>query len=162
MYLFNKTINKLLKANVTIATAESCTGGLLSYSFIKNKGVSKIFITGLICYSDTSKIQFLKIKKNTLKKYGAVSQQISKEMTQNLSKITGCVLSITTTGIAGPTGNSKNKPIGLVYIGIKYKKKIKIFKKNFNGSRIQIQKKNCKFYFQTNSKFNLEFDLLFA
>ena len=148
MYLFNKTINKLLKANLTVATAESCTGGLLSYSFIKNKGVSKIFKTGLICYSNTSKIQFLKIKKNTLKKYGAVSHKISKEMTQNLSKITGCDLSITTTGISGPTGNSKNKSIGLVYIGIKYKKKLNIFKKNFKGSRIQIQKKTVNFIFK--------------
>ena len=148
MYLFNKTINKLLKTNVSIATAESCTGGLLSYSFIKIKGVSKIFKTGLICYSNTSKIKYLKIKKNTLKKYGAVSLKTSKEMTLNLSKITGCDLSITTTGIAGPTGDSKNKSIGLVYIGIKYKKKLKIFKKNFIGSRIQIQKKTVNFIFK--------------
>ena len=148
MYLFNKTINKLLKTNVSIATAESCTGGLLSYSFIKIKGVSKIFKTGLICYSNTSKIKFLKIKKNTLKKYGAVSLKTSKEMTLNLSKITGCDLSITTTGIAGPTGENKNKSIGLVYIGIKYKKKLKIFKKNFKGSRIQIQKKTVNFIFK--------------
>jgi len=148
MYLFNKTINKLLKTNVTIATAESCTGGLLSYSFIKNKGVSKIFKNGLICYSNTSKIQFLKIKNNTLKKYGAVSHKTSYEMTQNLSNISGCDLSITTTGIAGPTGESKNKSIGLVYVGIKYKKKIKIFKKNFKGSRIQIQKKTVNFVFK--------------
>ena len=148
MYLFNKIINKLLKTNVTIATAESCTGGLLSYSFIKNKGVSKIFKNGLICYSNTSKMQFLKIKKNTLKKYGAVSHETSKEMTENLSKISGCDMSITSTGIAGPTGNSKYKPIGLVYIGIKYKKKLKIFKKNFKGSRIQIQKKTVNFIFK--------------
>jgi len=148
MYLFNKIINKLLKTKVTIATAESCTGGLLSYSFIKNKGVSKIFKNGLICYSNTSKIQFLKIKKNTLKKYGSVSHEISKEMTENLSKISGCNLSITTTGIAGPTGNSKNKSIGLVYIGIKYKKKLQIFKKNFKGTRIQIQKQTVNFIFK--------------
>ena len=64
MYLFKKIINKLLKNKVTISTAESCTGGLLSYSFIKNKGVSKIFKNGLICYSNTSKIQFLQVKKN--------------------------------------------------------------------------------------------------
>ena len=148
MYLFNKTINKLLKTNVTVATAESCTGGLLTYSFIKNKGVSKIFKNGLICYSNSSKIKFLKIKKNTLKKYGAVSHETSNEMTENLSIISGCNLSITTTGIAGPTGNSKNKSIGLVYIGIKYKKKIIIFKKNFKGSRIQIQKKTVNFIFK--------------
>ena len=148
MYLFNKTINKLLKTNVTVATAESCTGGLLSYSFIKNKGVSKIFKNGLICYSNTSKIQFLKIKKNTLEKYGAVSHETSKEMTENLSKISSCNLSITTTGITGPTGNSKNKSIGLVYIGIKYKKTLKIFKKNFKGSRIQIQKKTINYIFK--------------
>ena len=107
-----------------------------------------IFKTGLICYSNTSKIQFLKIKKNTLKKYGAVSHKTSKEMTQNLSKITGCDLSITTTGISGPTGDSKNKSIGLVYIGIKYKKTLKIFKKNFKGSRIKIQKKTINFIFK--------------
>ena len=148
MYLFNKIINKLLKENITIATAESCTGGLLSYSFIKYKGVSKIFKNGLICYSNTSKIQFLQIKKNTLEKYGAVSHETSKEMTENLSKISGSNLSITTTGIAGPTNNSKNKSIGLVYIGIKYNKKIKIFKKNFKGSRIQIQKKTVNFIFK--------------
>ena len=148
MYLFSKTINKLLKNKVTIATAESCTGGLLSYSFIKNKGVSKIFKNGLICYSNNSKIQFLKIKRNTIKKYGAVSYETSKEMTQNLFKISGCDLSITTTGIAGPTGDNKNKSIGLIYIGIQYKKKLKIFKKNFKGSRIQIQKKTVNFIFK--------------
>ena len=148
MYLFHKTINKLLKTNVTIATAESCTGGLLSYSFIKIKGVSKIFKTGLICYSNTSKIKILKIKKNTLKKYGAVSQETSREMTKNLFKISGCDFSITTTGIAGPTGDRKNKSIGLVYIGIQYKKKLKIYKKNFKGSRIQIQKKTVNFIFK--------------
>ena len=148
MYLFKKIINKLLKHKVTISTAESCTGGLLSYSFIKNKGVSKIFKNGLICYSNTSKIQFLQIKKNTLEKYGAVSHETSKEMTENLSKISGSNLSITTTGIAGPTNNSKNKSIGLVYIGIKYNKKIKIFKKSFKGSRIQIQKKTVNFIFK--------------
>ena len=69
-------------------------------------------------------------------------------MTQNLSKITGCDLSITTTGISGPTGDSKNKSIGLVYIGIKYKKTLKIFKKNFKGSRIKIQKKTINFIFK--------------
>ena len=148
MYLFNKIINKLLKENITIATAESCTGGLLSYSFIKYKGVSKIFKNGLICYSNTSKTQFLKINKNTLKKYGAVSCETSKEMTENLSKISGCNLSLTTTGIAGPTGNSQNKSIGLVYIGIKYNQELKIFKKNFKGSRIQIQKKTVNFIFK--------------
>jgi len=148
MHLFNKTINKLLKKNVTVAIAESCTGGLLSYSFIKIKGVSKIFKTGLVCYSNVSKIKFLKINKYTLKKHGAVSHKTSKEMTQNLSKITGCDLSITTTGIAGPTGDSKNKTIGLVYVGIKYKKTLKIFKKNFIGSRIQIQKKTVNFIFK--------------
>ena len=77
-----------------------------------------------------------------------MSHETSKEMTKNLFKISGCDLSITTTGIAGPTGDSKNKSIGLVYIGIKYKKKLKIFKKNFKGSRIQIQKKTVNFIFK--------------
>ena len=148
MYSFNKTINKLIKKNITIATAESCTGGLLSYTFIKHKNISKIFKSGLVCYSNTSKIQLLNIKKNILKKHGAVSPETAKHMTKNLSKITGCRLSIATTGIAGPTGQTKDKPIGLVYIGIKYNNKLYIFKKKFKGSRIQIQKKTVNFIFK--------------
>ena len=148
MPLYNKIIIKLINNNISVSTAESCTGGLLSYTFIKHKGISKIFKLGLICYSNNSKIKLLKIKKNLLKKYGAVSNQVAKAMLINLIKITKSDLSIITTGIAGPSGGSKKKPIGLVYIGIQYNKKLKIFKKKFTGSRIKIQNKAINFIFK--------------
>ena len=148
MSLLNKTINNLLLKNISISTAESCTGGLLSYNFIKHKGISKIFKNGFICYSNESKIKFLKINKNILKKNGAVSSVIAKNMVENLFKITKSNLCITTTGIAGPTGGTKNKPVGLVFIAIKFKNKTKIFKKNFKGTRVQIQKKVISYIFK--------------
>ncbi len=148
MSLYNyKIVNNLIKKKITISTAESCTGGLLSYHFIKYKGVSKIFKSGLICYSNQSKIKKLNINKKNIEKYGAVSFEIAKQMTINLSKIEKTNLSIITTGIAGPDGGTKDKPIGLVYIGIKYNKKILVFKKKFNGTRIQIQRKTVSFIF---------------
>ena len=148
MSLLNKTINNLLLKNISISTAESCTGGLLSYNFIKHKGISKIFKNGFICYSNESKIKFLKINKNILKKNGAVSSIIAKNMVENLFKITNSKLCIATTGIAGPTGGTKNKPVGLVFIAIKFKNKTKIFKKNFKGTRVQIQKKVISYIFK--------------
>ena len=144
----NQIINYLIKNNITISTAESCTGGLLSYQFIKYKGVSKIYKSGLICYSNVSKIKKLNISKKNIKKYGAVSPEVAKQMTINLAKIEKTDLSIITTGIAGPTGETKNKPIGLVYIGIKFNKNLSILKKQFKGSRIQIQKKTVNFIFK--------------
>tara|TARA_Y100000590_G_scaffold470625_1_gene667065 strand:+ start:8088 stop:8552 length:465 start_codon:yes stop_codon:yes gene_type:complete len=152
MPTFNKIINILIKKNITVSTAESCTGGLLGYTFIKHKGVSKIFDRGLICYSNISKNKLLKININLIKKYGAVSNVIAKKMAVNLYKITKSDLSISTTGIAGPDGNSSKKPIGLVYICIKYKYKIFIYKKNFRGTRIQIQKQTVDFIFQKLNK----------
>ena len=146
--MHSKIIKELLNRQITVATAESCSGGLLSYSFIKHKGISKIFSSGLICYSNFSKVKYLKTNKKLINKYGAVSYEVSKKMTENLSKISHSKLSITTTGIAGPSGNSKNKPIGLVFIGIKYNSKLLIYKKKFKGSRIQIQKQTINFIFQ--------------
>ena len=148
MSLLNKTINNLLLKDISISTAESCTGGLLSYNFIKHKGISKIFENGFICYSNESKIKFLKINKSILKKNGAVSSVIAKNMVENLFKITKSNLCITTTGIAGPTGGTKNKPVGLVFIAIKFKNKTKIFKKKFKGTRVQIQKKVISYIFK--------------
>ena len=147
MLLYKKIIIKLINNNISVATAESCTGGLLSYTFIKYKGVSKIFKSGIICYSNNSKIKLLKINKNLLNKYGAVSKEVARKMLTNLVKMTKSDLSIITTGIAGPSGGNKNKPIGLVYIGIKYNKKTQIFKKNFIGSRIKIHNKTINFIF---------------
>ena len=147
MSLYKKTINKLLKKNITISIAESCTGGLLSSKFTSEAGISKIFNMGLVTYSDKSKTNLLKISSKHLKKYGSVSQQTATLMVNNLQKIASSKLCISTTGIAGPSGGSKTKPIGLIYFGIKYKKKIIILEKKFKGTRSQIQKKTVRAIF---------------
>tara|TARA_B100001741_G_C16059684_1_gene372648 strand:+ start:67 stop:531 length:465 start_codon:yes stop_codon:yes gene_type:complete len=141
MYLYKKIIRKLIAENITIATAESCTGGLLAYSITKNKDSSKIYRGGYISYSNELKIRNLNVKKTTIKKYGAVSKQTAEEMVKGLFIKTKTNICISTTGIAGPGGGSNSKPVGLVYIGIRVNGKIEIIKKKFKGSRIEIQKK---------------------
>jgi len=141
MYLYKKIISKLIKDNITISTAESCTGGLLAYTIIKNKDSSKVYQGGYITYSNELKVMDLNVKKTTLKNYGAVSKETAREMVKGLFLKTRTNICISTTGIAGPGGGSKSKPIGLVYIGIQKNGKIEVLKRKFKGSRIDIQKK---------------------
>ena len=148
MHLYKKIISKLIKENITISTAESCTGGLLAYSITKNKGSSKVYKGGYITYSNERKNSDLNVKKITLKNYGAVSKEVAKEMVKGLFLKTKTNICISITGIAGPGGESKNKPVGLVYIGMQINGKIKVLKKNFIGSRIEIQKKCVNFIFK--------------
>jgi PncC family amidohydrolase len=148
MSLYKNIINKLITKSISISTAESCTGGLLAYSFTKNKNSSKVFKGGYITYSNQLKISELNIKKTSLIKYGAVSSEIAKEMVRGLYLKNKTKICISTTGIAGPDGGSKNKPIGLVYIGIRIHGKTNIIKKNFKGTRMQIQKKCVNFIFK--------------
>jgi len=110
---------KLIRKKLTISVAESCTGGLLAYNLTKLANSSKYFQMGLITYSDQAKIKILKVNKNIIRKYGAVSNECCKAMVQNLSKISKSKINISITGIAGPDGGSKDKPVGLVYVGIK-------------------------------------------
>tara|TARA_A100001011_G_scaffold384360_1_gene456874 strand:- start:2504 stop:2968 length:465 start_codon:yes stop_codon:yes gene_type:complete len=140
-----KIINKLIKKNISISVAESCTGGLITNTITKIEGVSKIFSCGIVCYSNKAKIKYLNISRKTLSKYGAVSSNIAEEMINNLYKNEKTKITISTTGIAGPKGGTKLKPVGLVFIGIKFKKNNYIFKKKFTGNRIEIQKKTLKF-----------------
>ena len=107
---------------------------------------------GLITYSNKSKFSLLKISQNNLKKYGAVSHQTASLMVNNLQKLTKSKLCISTTGIAGPSGGTKIKPVGLIYFGIKYGNKTIISEKKFNGSRLQIQQKTVKAIFTTLEK----------
>ena len=146
-----KVIKKLIRKKITLSVAESCTGGLIASEITSVPNSSNIFNLGLVTYSNRSKEKLLKIKKQNLKKYGAVSAQICKDMVENLFKISKTDLCISTTGIAGPGGGSKLKPVGLVYIGIKFKKISKIYMYNFNKKleRNKIQKKTV------NSIFNL-------
>ena len=152
MYSYNNIIKKLLKRNITISIAESCTGGLLSSKFTSVAGISKIFNMGLITYSNKAKSNLLKISQNHLKKYGAVSNQTATLMIKNLQQLTKSKMCISTTGIAGPSGGRKAKPVGLIYFGIKYRNKTFILEKKFKGSRIQIQQKTVKAIFTTLEK----------
>ena len=120
---------KLIKKKLTISVAESCTGGLLAHNLTKLANSSKYFQMGLTTYSNQAKIKILKVNKNIIRKYGAVSAECCKAMVKNLSKISKSKINISITGIAGPSGASKNKPVGLVYIGINKGKKL-IIKEN--------------------------------
>ena len=139
--LRKKIVNKLIKKKLTISTAESCTGGLLSSAITSVAGSSKVFKLGLVTYSNRSKIKVLKVLKNIIMKYGAVSEQVCLAMVMNLNKISKTGISISITGIAGPSGGTKKKPVGLVYVGIKKRNKISVKKYLFkNKGRIFIQK----------------------
>ena len=142
----NKTIVSMLKKKkLKLAIAESCTGGLLSSAITSVNGSSKVFSMGLVTYSNQAKINILKVSSQVIKKYGAVSVQCCLAMINNLSKISKSRVCVSITGIAGPKGGSKEKPVGLVFIGIKVGKKIIINKSNFkNKGRIFIQKSTVR------------------
>ena len=134
-------VEKLTKKKLKISFAESCTGGMLASSITSVSGASKVFDLGLITYSNRAKIKILKVSENIIKNHGAVSAECCKAMVVNLSKISKANINVSITGIAGPKGGTKNKPVGLVYIGIKKGKKIKIVKNIFKlKSRKSIQK----------------------
>ncbi len=145
MTLNKELISLLTKKKIKISIAESCTGGMLSSAFTTISGSSKIFTMGFVTYSNHAKNKILKVPNNVIKKYGAVSAQCCLAMVNNLNKISKTNLCISTTGIAGPKGGSKKKPVGLVYIGIKFKRKIVINKCNFkNKGRNFIQRQTVK------------------
>jgi len=136
-----KLINLLKKKKIKISFAESCTGGLLSSIITSNAGSSKVFDLGLVTYSNQAKQKILKVPSKIIKKYGAVSIQCCLSMVNNLSKISKSQINISITGIAGPKGGTRKKPVGLVFIGLKFKKKVFVKKYLFkNKSRINFQK----------------------
>ena len=133
---------KLIKKKLTISVAESCTGGLLTHNLTKLANSSKYFQMGLTTYSNQAKIKILKVNKEIIKKYGAVSRECCKAMVENLSTISKSKINISITGIAGPGGALKDKPVGLVYIGIKNNNKIIVKENRFKvKNRFSIQKK---------------------
>ena len=145
MNLNQKLVSLIKRKNVKISFAESCTGGLLSSAITAVNGSSKIFTMGLITYSNQSKITVLKIPKMIIRKYGAVSIQCCSAMVNNLSKISKSKICVSITGIAGPSGGSSQKPVGLVFIGIKIGKKVIINRCNFkNNGRLFVQKQAVK------------------
>ena len=145
MSLNKKIISLLKRKKLRLAIAESCTGGMLSNSITSVSGSSKVFTMGLVTYSNQAKKSILKVPQKIIKKYGAVSVQCCLAMVNNLSKISNSKVCVSITGIAGPKGGSEQKPVGLVYIGIRVGKKVIVNKCNFkNKGRIFIQKQTVK------------------
>ena len=145
MNLIKRIISLLKRKKLKISVAESCTGGMLSSTITSVSGSSKVFSMGLVTYSDQAKINILKVPNKIIKKNGAVSLECCISMLNKLSKISNSKVCVSITGIAGPKGGSKKKPVGLVYIGIKVGKKIIINKCNFkNRGREFIQRQTVK------------------
>ena len=154
MSLNKKIISLIKRKKMKLAIAESCTGGMLSSTINSVSGSSKVFSMGLVTYSNQAKINILKIPQKIIKKYGAVSVQCCLAMVNNLNKISKSKVCISVTGIAGPKGGSKQKPVGLVYIGIRIEKKVVVNKCNFkNKGRAYIQKQTVKKSLNLLSKF---------
>ena len=140
-----KLHKKLIDKKLTISVAESCTGGLLASNLTKLANSSKYFQMGLITYSNEAKIKILKVNRNIIKKYGSVSKECCEAMVKNLSKISKSKINVSITGIAGPGGGSKLKPVGLVYIGVKMGRHLLILKNKFkSNNRNLIQKLTVK------------------
>ena len=136
-----KIVNLLKRKKLKISFAESCTGGLLSSAITSVSGSSKVFTLGMVTYSNQSKIKVLKVPKNIIRKYGSVSEQVCLAMVKNVSQISRTNMSIAITGIAGPSGGTKIKPVGLVYIGIKKGNRTEVRKYLFkNKGRSYIQR----------------------
>ena len=141
MSKISSIIKKLKRKKLKISVAESCTGGMLSSAITSVSGSSKVFSLGLVTYSNESKIKVLIVSKKIIRKYGAVSEQVCKAMAENIAKISKSNITVSITGIAGPSGGSRKKPIGLVYVGIKKGNKISIKKYLFkNKGRNYIQR----------------------
>ena len=139
--LSRNIIKRLSKKILKISFSESCTGGLLSSAITSVSGSSKVFNLGLVTYSNQSKIKVLKVSKKIIRKYGSVSEQVCKAMVKNVSKIGKANISVSITGIAGPSGGTKIKPVGLVYVGIKKGNRAEVKKYLFkNKGRSYIQK----------------------
>ena len=141
----NSLIRLLTKKKLKISFAESCTGGQLASTITSISGASKVFTLGLVTYSNQAKIKVLKVNKNIIKKYGAVSHECCHAMVNNLSKISKANINVSITGIAGPKGGTKQKPVGLVYIGVKKSNKTEVNKYLFKSKkRSSIQKATVK------------------
>ena len=138
----DKLHKKLIKEKFTISVAESCTGGLLSSKLTKLSGSSKYFKMGLITYSNIAKINILQINRKIIDKYGAVSPECCRSMVKNLSKISKSKINLSITGIAGPNGGTKEKPVGLVFIGVKKGNKILVIKNLFGKKKRSIIQNN--------------------
>ncbi|MBV4431995.1 competence/damage-inducible protein A [Clostridium tyrobutyricum] len=129
----------LVERNLTISTAESCTGGLIAAKFINYPGISSVFLDGAVTYSNEAKMHRLNVKKETLDKFGAVSEETAREMAEGIAKTSGTDIGLSTTGIAGPDGGSEEKPVGLVYVGLYIKGDVFVKKLQLSGERNKVR-----------------------
>jgi len=141
--LLNKIYLKLMKNNYKIATAESCTGGLIGHTLTNISGISKYYDRGIISYSNESKIDLLDVPQELIKLYGAVSEEVALAMADGLRKKYNVDIGLSTTGIAGPAGGTKNKPVGQVFIAISIKNKSYVKKFLFKGNRLKNKELTC-------------------
>ncbi|MGL4790475.1 MAG: nicotinamide-nucleotide amidohydrolase family protein, partial [Anaerotignaceae bacterium] len=135
------TCKKLMEKNITVAVAESCTGGMVAKRFTDIEGISKVFMEGAVTYSNEAKIRRLGVKPETLEKYGAVSAETAAEMAEGMAKTAGVDLAVSTTGVAGPDGGTDEKPVGTVYLGMYYKGEVKTKELHNVGNRERIRDK---------------------
>lgn len=152
--ILDKVSNLLKQKNYTVATAESCTGGLIAHTLTNISGSSDYFDRGIISYSNNAKIELLGVSEDILKEYGAVSEQVAKVMAEGVRTKSNVDIGIATTGIAGPTGGTNEKPVGLVYIGISTADNTVVKKFNFLGDRLQNKEETC------NAALNMLLDIL--
>ena len=129
----------LCKHKLTLSTVESCTGGMIAAKLISYPGISQVFLEGAVTYSNESKVNRLGVREETLNRYGAVSEETAREMAEGILKGSGSLVSISTTGIAGPGGGTLEKPVGLVYIGLSVEGKTKVEKCIFKGNRNEVR-----------------------
>jgi len=129
----------LRRKKLTLSAAESCTGGRVGDKITNVSGSSDYFLGGAVTYSNEAKAELLKVKEKSLKAHGAVSEQVAKEMALGCRKLFGSDIAVSTTGIAGPTGGSKEKPVGLVWFGVSDGKKTTTDRKVFSGDREQVK-----------------------
>lgn len=131
----------LISKNLTISTAESCTGGLIASRLVNYPGISSVFMEGAVTYSNEAKINRLKVKKETLESFGAVSEETAREMAEGIAKTSGTNIGLSTTGIAGPGGGTSEKPVGLVYVGLYINGYVQARKLELSGDRAAIRNK---------------------
>ncbi len=137
----SKIIKKFSNENIKIAVAESCTGGFVSHMFTNISGASKVFERGIVCYSNQTKIDLLNVDPQIIEKYGAVSDNVVKQLAYNIRVLSNVDIGIGISGIAGPTGGTPEKPVGLVFIGISIEEKMYVQQYNFKTDRITFKKK---------------------
>ena len=139
----DKISNMLKNQKLVIATAESCTGGLIAHTLTNISGSSEYFDRGIVSYSNRAKMELLDVPEDMLKKYGAVSKEVAKSMAKGVRIKSNVDIGISTTGIAGPTGGSKEKPVGLVFIAVSTERNTAVKKFNFSGDRSKNKKSTC-------------------